>query len=29
VKFAPVDYKTDWKLIRDVDDSLTRLLDTK
>jgi len=29
VKFAPVDYKTDWKLIRDVDDSLTHLLDAK
>ncbi|MCE9562214.1 MAG: phosphate/phosphite/phosphonate ABC transporter substrate-binding protein [Planctomycetes bacterium] len=29
VKFAPVDYKTDWKLIREVDDSLTKLLDSK
>ncbi|MBA4188095.1 MAG: phosphate/phosphite/phosphonate ABC transporter substrate-binding protein [Planctomycetaceae bacterium] len=29
VKFAPVDYKTDWKLIRDVDESLTHLLDAK
>jgi len=28
-KFAPVDYKKDWKLIREVDDSLTRLLDGK
>ncbi|MFO0825535.1 MAG: phosphate/phosphite/phosphonate ABC transporter substrate-binding protein [Gemmataceae bacterium] len=29
VKFAPVNYKDDWKLTREVDDSLTRLLDTK
>lgn len=29
VKFAPVNYKTDWQLIREVDDSLTHLLDAK
>ena len=28
-KFAPVDYAKDWKLIREVDDSLTHLLDSK
>jgi phosphonate transport system substrate-binding protein len=28
-KFAPVDYAKDWKLIREVDDALTRLLDSK
>jgi len=29
LKFAPVVYMNDWKLIREVDDSLTRLLDPK
>jgi phosphonate transport system substrate-binding protein len=29
VKFAPVNYKLDWAYVREIDDSLTRLLDTK
>lgn len=29
VKFAPVNYKADWQLTREVDDSLTHLLDAK
>lgn len=29
VKFAPVNYKADWQLTREVDDSLTHLLDPK
>jgi phosphonate transport system substrate-binding protein len=28
-KFAPVDYAKDWKLIREVDDSLSHLFDSK
>jgi phosphonate transport system substrate-binding protein len=29
VKFAPVNYKLDWAYVRQIDDSLTRLLDPK
>jgi hypothetical protein len=29
VGFAPVDYKRDWAFVRNIDDALTRLLDTE